>query len=204
MYRVETGSNQIFRYDNVLRPDICKEICDLLIESKGDHLTSLSQSDRVPWNDNDVCNFRDIKNLELKAKINEYRHLAKNLAMVIFKSIVFIDYTDLVVWRTGKAQNRHKDNGYVNDSPLMSRKFTCITYLNDDFEGGRTFIKTERGDDYISDPRTGSAVFFYSDDRCEHGVTKVENGIRMTLPIWFCTDYSSSEEARDSKIAIQA
>ena len=194
MEEVKTGSAHIFRYDDVLDKQTCNQICEFLLKEKGDHISSSSLN--VPWHDNDVFNYRNIEDIYLRNKIQLYRHYVKNLVMLSFNKVAFIEYTDLVIWRSGKSQERHKDDGYKINDPLSVRKFTTVTYLNDNFEGGHTFIETEHGHDYISKPKTGSVVIYVSDERAKHGVTKVNNGIRMTLPIWFCTDYSFSEEEK--------
>jgi predicted 2-oxoglutarate/Fe(II)-dependent dioxygenase YbiX len=194
MNKVETGSNHIFRYDNVLDAATCDQICKYLLNEKGDHTKSDSLD--VPWFDNDVLNYRTIGDIYIRNKIQLYRHYVKNLVMISFNKPVFIEYTDLVIWREGKSQDRHKDDGYKENDPLRVRKFTSVTYLNDDFEGGHTFIETEHGDDYMSVPKKGSVVIYVSDERAKHGVTKITKGIRITLPIWFCIDHSYSEEKK--------
>jgi predicted 2-oxoglutarate/Fe(II)-dependent dioxygenase YbiX len=92
----------------------------------------------------------------------------------------------------------HKDNGYENNSVLSPRYISSVTYINDDFEGGETFIKTENGDYYYSVPKTGSVVLFHSDERSMHGVERIDSGYRITLPIWFTKEYSKSELARNN------
>jgi hypothetical protein len=194
MQQTHTGSSQVFRYDNVLGPQTCNEICTYLLREKGEHMSS--DSELLPWRENDVFNYRNMADYNLINKINLHRHAVKNLVMMSFKQMAYIEYTDLVVWRTGKSQDRHKDNGYKENDSLKNRKFTTVTYLNESFVGGNTFIQTENGDDYISFPKQGSVVLYYADERATHGVTEVESGIRFTLPIWFCTDYFVSEEER--------
>ena len=199
MIKVETGSNQIFRYDNVLSKETCDEICEYLYEEKGRKMAS--EKGGVPWADNDTndtLHFSQIPNNLLKTKILFHRQRVKNLVMSCFNEPAFVEFTHLVAWRTGKSQNRHKDNGYRENDPLRFRKFTTVTYLNENFEGGETFIQTEHGKDYISKPKTGSVVLYYSDERAQHGVNLITNGIRITLPIWFCSNYEHSEERNDN------
>ena len=92
--------------------------------------------------------------------------------------------------------HRHKDDGYEVNDILQRRKFSSVTYLNDDYQGGETFIKTEHGDDYVSVPKKGSMVCYYSDPRNEHGVNLITSGVRVTMPIWYCLDEQDSENVR--------
>ena len=62
-----------------------------------------------------------------------------------------------------------------------------MTYLNDDYEGGETFIN-DNGNEILIQPKAGRVLIMLSDSRCPHGVKKVNNGIRVTLPIWFTTN----------------
>lgn len=196
MNKIETGSKNIFRYDNVLDRQTCEQICEFLVNAKGRNLVSKTKSVDVPWMDNDTYKYTDIRDIHLRNRIHLHRHKVKNLVMFSYNSLAYIDFTDLVIWRSGKSQDRHRDDGYTDNDPLRSRKFSSVTYLNDNFDGGQTFIETEHGTDYISEPKTGSVVIYPSDDSSKHGVMMVNKGIRMTLPIWFCTDYLVSEEKR--------
>jgi len=209
MNQINTGSKQIFRFDNVLSLHTCEMLCSFLLDNKGAHETSNNNSQELPWKENDTFNFLDIADPTIREKVIIHRYFVKNLVTINFKKTVFIDFTDMVLWRKGKFQDRHIDSGYVTGDPLNRREYTAITYLNDrsgplvGFEGGSTFIKTENGDDYVCQPKAGSVVIFHSDDRAEHGVNEVTSGIRMTLPIWFSSDYSSSEELRHHKLLIE-
>jgi predicted 2-oxoglutarate/Fe(II)-dependent dioxygenase YbiX len=89
---------------------------------------------------------------------------------------------------------RHRDDGYNGDSdPLRARAYTTVTYLNDNYKGGETYIKTERGD-YISVPKKGTTIIMKSTPENVHGVTTITSGLRVTLPIWFTKDKTKIEE----------
>ena len=61
--------------------------------------------------------------------------------------------------------------------------FASVTYLNDDFTGGKTYIV----DDVEVSPKTGRTLYF--DGRSyEHGVTEVKDSDRYTLAIWYKND----------------
>lgn len=61
--------------------------------------------------------------------------------------------------------------------------FTTVLYLNDDFDGGNTFINLDSGRIEI-EPKAGRLVA-YNGHKLEHGVTDISNGVRYTLPIWY-------------------
>jgi hypothetical protein len=56
---------------------------------------------------------------------------------------------------------------------------SCVVYLNDDYSGGSI---TFRDENFSYKPKKHSAIFFPSN--YYHEVETIEDGIRMTLPIW--------------------
>ena len=83
----------------------------------------------------------------------------------------FINYFELVKWNTNQSQGTHQDFDY---HPL-----TSILYLNDDFEGGETFVE-----DKIIKPKKGLMISFEG-DKLKHGVKKITKGTRYTIPCWY-------------------
>ena len=194
--QVETGSSTIFRFDNMLDPETCDEIYQYAIIRLG---TKNIDSKLQPWHEGDSLHWHDINNMSLQIKIFNYRVRAEQLLRSIFGENVYIEFTDIVLWRTGRNMPRHRDDGYTDDAELRSRKFSSVLYINDDYTGGETFIKTETGADYVSKPKKGSLVFYHSSPINEHGVNAITSGSRVTLPIWYCADPSKSENIRQSK-----
>ena len=193
MIKIDTGSNTVFRFDDMMDADTCDQLCQYALEK----LTPKKiNSNLMPWHEKETLSWVDIPQPELKNKIRDYRKRAEQLVRDTMNKDVFIEFTDLVVWRTGRKMPRHRDDGYNARDAFRSRKWSSVLYLNDDFEGGETFIKTENGNDYVSKPKKGSYVFYYSDPRNEHGVNTVISGYRVTLPLWFCTDPKMSEDLK--------
>jgi predicted 2-oxoglutarate/Fe(II)-dependent dioxygenase YbiX len=62
-------------------------------------------------------------------------------------------------------------------------------YINDDYEGGETFVLDEEsGDEVISyEPKKNTMLKFRSDASCEHGVKEITAGRRLTMSMWFTT-----------------
>jgi len=193
---VETGCKTIFRFDNVLEDEICQKICDYIIPLKKSK--SKDKKLTMPWHDKNSFQWTSISDADLKRSINEYRQILTKIVNEVYvgnNKKYFIEHTDLVLWDKNKSMPRHIDDDINGKFPhLKHRKITTVTYLNDDFEGGETFIGNETGIDYISKPKRGSVIIFLSDDTNAHGVNTVLSGMRMTLPVWFCDDEIHSEK----------
>jgi hypothetical protein len=58
---------------------------------------------------------------------------------------------------------------------------SILVYLNDDFSGGEIYFPDR---DVIISPKPGMLILFPGTKNYEHGVKKVESGIRYTLSIW--------------------
>jgi len=182
-------------YDNYLT-----DVLDLIdvdeIPTKKEYMKFIHQID---YNKLDI--FKELydnetKIKDLKKKIVNYRRLVTEIVSEKFNKTLYPEFTHLVLWRTGRQMARHKDDGYELNDPLAARKVSCVTYLNDNFTGGETFVTNETGTDYISKPVKGSFACYLSDSTNEHGVNPVLSGIRVTMPIWFCDDITKSEDVR--------
>lgn len=188
MEKVDTGSSLIHRYDGALNPGICGRLCDYIrthtARDEGD-----AELDRLPWQDSDTHSYGRWQDHELRRLIGAYRIMVAQLICLNFRKIVFPHFTDLVLWRPGRKMAEHKDDGYPDDAEDFScRHFSAVTYCNDDYEGGETFIRNERGGHYVSKPMAGTLVFYPSDERCTHGVKEVVGKDRITLSSWFTRD----------------
>lgn len=192
MIRVETGSELITRYDNVMPKNVCDTIVEYALEKKS---KDKSIEGKLPWKNNDTLAFVKIENNEIKKLIDIYRFLHTQLVFFHCKNIVFPHFYDLVVWREGMKMNFHKDDGYEGEEEdkFRVRKYSMITYLNDDYVGGETVIKLAGKPDYISVPKQGSVVIFKSNEECIHGVNEIKSGTRVTLASWFTNDINHCE-----------
>ena len=190
MNKVETGSETIFRFDNVLDKDTCDILYSEVIKTKNNNAVK-----DLPWFDGECLEVSQLST-EKQRLVIDHRTNVTNLVNKEFSYMfgeLYPEFTHLVLWTPGRFMNRHLDNGYSETDKLRSRKVSSITYLNDDFDGGVTYIRTETGHDYMSKPKTGSVVFFLSGAENMHGVTMLKNNMRVTLPIWFCSDKEKSE-----------
>lgn len=88
--------------------------------------------------------------------------------------------------------NRHTDDGYFADGKFQYvasyRKFTTITYLNDEYTGGEIVVDTVKdpqGNFFIRKMPVGTMLIFPSDQRFPHEVKPVLTGVRYCIVAWF-------------------
>jgi predicted 2-oxoglutarate/Fe(II)-dependent dioxygenase YbiX len=88
--------------------------------------------------------------------------------------------------------NRHTDDAYWSETGFQRvapyRKFTTITYLNDDYEGGEIVLDTckdPQGRIFCQQGGVGTTIIFPSDIRFPHEVKPVVSGVRYSIVVWF-------------------
>jgi prolyl 4-hydroxylase len=117
-----------------------------------------------------ICGDPDFNDPIIKEITKKIEDLVTNR---IFKDpSVVSDEIEIVFWDKGSWQHLHFDRDY--------RIYSVILYLNDDYEGGETFLVPNK----IIKPKTGKLVGFYG-SKIEHEVKEVLNGRRYTIPVWF-------------------
>jgi PKHD-type hydroxylase len=70
---------------------------------------------------------------------------------------------------------------YMDPTQTSCRKLTVLAFLNDDFEGGRLYLKIDR--EKIYPPQKAGAVLVFPSFML-HGVEPVTKGIRRTVVTW--------------------
>jgi hypothetical protein len=83
----------------------------------------------------------------------------------------FINFTQIVKWRSGSYQEKHIDFDY--------HPYTSIIYLNDNFDGGETVVGSKK-----ITPERGKILSF-TGNKIIHEVFEVKNGTRYTVPVWY-------------------
>jgi hypothetical protein len=81
-----------------------------------------------------------------------------------------INCVQIVFWPVGESHDWHDDTIYYD--------ITTITYLNEDYDGGRTIVE-----DVEIKPETGKYVEFNSNKK--HMVTELISGERFVLLCWY-------------------
>ena len=100
--------------------------------------------------------------------------------------IVYPEMIAINEWVIGGYQEPHLDT-YSSQSIQMQidpnekqREWTCILYLNDNFQGGQTYVPGGE----IYEPVEGAGLLFQG-IYIEHGVHKVRRHPRHTISFWF-------------------
>jgi hypothetical protein len=130
------------------------------------------EGDLPEWRDTFPKNIDGI--LQLKHITNKLVTFAKNN----FDFPLEYGWAEIVKWGTGSKQPAHYDNNDVRTD--FRTVLTSITYLNDNFDGGHTFLSNE----FEVIPKAGRTIFF-DGKYFLHGVTPVTKNVRYTLPIWY-------------------
>jgi hypothetical protein len=100
---------------------------------------------------------------------------------------VYADGLHLMSWKAGLFMAPHADNAYPDgkDHQMGYRDFSGVIYLNGDYEGGELYLTAQ---DVVVSPKPGMFVSMSGGFHHEHGVLRVEQGLRMTLPFFVSFD----------------
>ena len=127
------------------------------------------------WRDTKPLDVRNISNQEeLNRSKFAIKHL-NNTAVSFFGRDTYVELAEIVKWPTESYQPYHTDD--IRETTT----FTSLTYLNDDFEGGETYLTKEN---LVVKPKVGRTILF-DGKRFEHGVKKITEGVRYTFALWY-------------------
>lgn len=121
-------------------------------------------------------------------------HKIKEFVSKSFGVECYADQIGIVRWPPGSFQMPH-----IDDVSGMSRVCGCVVYLNDDYEGGRTYYPYY-GKENI--PMTGKIFAHDSGHSHLHGVTKILGKTRYTIASTWSTDKNQSNYENDIKSLI--
>ena len=151
--------NKIFVEDNFLNDSECKFLIDFHNQKSDHHFyhRDTKITDLTPlYNENDYIRY-------LLSKLSFF-------AQSCYNDInIFLDFAQIVEW---------ENNGMLPHKDYDFHPMTSIVYLNDDYEGGETFV-----DDVAIIPRSGKIVCFNGSESM-HGVNNFSNK-RYTIASWF-------------------
>jgi hypothetical protein len=96
---------------------------------------------------------------------------------------VYPDSLHMMSWKAGLFMPPHADNAYPDGKPheLAYRDLSGVLYLNDTFEGGELYLTAQ---DVLLKPRAGTLISMTAGFHHEHGVVRVESGLRITIPFF--------------------
>lgn len=206
-------SDSISRYESILTNEESDFLCNFLLQETNHPADDLNQ---VPWElgKSNTLYYPTIADEKVRAILNKYKHTVAQLLSEDHEKEIFPHLTTLVMWQEGQKMPRHVDDGAgypEREQQLGMRYMASVTYLNDNYEGGYTFVRNDgkddrswRGDsilsfpndtfeDYISIPKKGETISFLANDENAHGVTEVTKGQRFILSTWFTKDQQFQE-----------
>ena len=93
----------------------------------------------------------------------------------------FMEAVNLSFWPENSKQNFHIDKA------RMQTDYTSITYLNQNFQGGKTLVFEDANQLMTCSPKIGRTLCF-DGKKHTHAVTPIESGNRYTLNIWYSLD----------------
>jgi hypothetical protein len=155
MEPLEQMCNQMEEDNKFLHPNICKYCIDLIKSNM--QLTE-------KFNSRYVLRFNQIEDPIINNLYKYYESINPKM---------FLNTLQLIYWPVGEFHDWHDDTIYYD--------YTTITYLNDDYEGGRTIVE-----DVMVEPSVGKQVRFPAKTR--HMVTKLTKGHRYVIIAWFNKD----------------
>ena len=127
------------------------------------------------WRDTKPLDLENISNQEELNRCKVAIKYVNNTAVSFFGRDTYVEVGEIVKWPTNSYQPPHCD--------IARESTTCtsITYLNDDFEGGETYLTKEN---FTVKPKVGRTILF-DGKRFEHGVKKITEGVRYTFALWY-------------------
>lgn len=152
-------NKKIFILDDVLTPNECFDLIEFYKKLGPSHKwqsffpRTLTPQDHLP-------------SIFVKRILNEVETIL-DLRFDIVKC-------EIVYWPLHSEMMPHKD--YSSNETV----FTSITYLNDNYEGGRTYFVG----DMEFQPKVGRTVCFDGKEYL-HGVSQITRNERYSLPIWY-------------------
>ena len=115
--------------------------------------------------------FHKRKKLEIRSLLNEDIHIKK---LIIKYSVIYpghyISNFEILKWPVGEYHDWHNDTIYYDK--------TTITYLNENYDGGRTMV-----DNYSVEPEIGKIILF--DANVKHKVSVLTKGDRYVMLAWY-------------------
>ncbi len=143
----------------------------------------------------DVAAFWDKRGLWYADVLKHDREAAKTMMAALGRCLIemkrfwklnvpiYADGLHMMSWMAGLFMPPHADNAYPDGKPhdLAHRDLSGVLYLNDGFEGGGLYLTAQ---DVLVRPKTGTLVSIAGGFHHEHGVVRVDSGVRITIPFF--------------------
>tara|TARA_B100000214_G_scaffold5112_1_gene3815 strand:+ start:8251 stop:9594 length:1344 start_codon:yes stop_codon:yes gene_type:complete len=129
------------------------------------------------WDDRGVSAMTDKVPLTIQLAVHTlFRKIEYKIKEFYNLDEIYVDTIGFTRWRPGDKQSPHADGEEVDGSAHRNypwRKFGCILYLNDDYEGGELYLP-QYG--IQMRPKPGTLAFFPGNAKYLHGVKPVQEG----------------------------
>jgi len=105
-------------------------------------------------------------------------------------SKIYCEHFSISKWPTGYDLQPHADAENPPDCPdhlYPWRDFGCVTFLNEDFDGGILYYPNKNIE---IKPKAGYSAVHLGSMECLHGVTKITSGKRYTISSFLTYDES--------------
>ena len=152
-------------YNDLIPQSICKDLISFF-----EDLPSIYQK---KWGNRVITTSANIL-LQNKTLIQTLFFL-NNIALANNNLKLYPEWVELVKWPQGSLQDPHVDVS------RNSTKYTSITYLNNNYKGGKTFFTL---DNSSSKNNIGDTIMF-DGIKHKHGVTPITKGTRYVLAVWY-------------------
>ena len=144
----------IIEIDKFLPKKTC-DYCIKFFEDNKKHWQSFNKRDKIHVQN--ILNF----NLTINRLYLKYTKLYPNHKLINL---------EILRWPSGEQHVWHDDTLFYDK--------TTITYLNENYEGGKTTVE-----DYTVEPKTGKIILFDADKK--HKVSMVTKGPRYVILAWY-------------------
>ena len=144
----------IIEIDKFLPKKTC-DYCIKFFEDNKEHWQSFNKRDKIHVQN--ILNF----NLTINRLYLKYTKLYPNHKLINL---------EILRWPSGEHHVWHDDTQFYDK--------TSITYLNENYEGGKTTVE-----DYTVEPKTGKIILFDADKK--HKVSMVTKGPRYVILAWY-------------------
>ena len=144
----------IIEIDKFLPKKTC-DYCIKFFEDNKKHWQSFNKRDKIHVQN--ILNF----NLTINRLYLKYTKLYPNHKLINL---------EILRWPSGEHHVWHDDTLFYDK--------TTITYLNENYEGGKTTVE-----DYTVEPKTGKIILFDADKK--HKVSMVTKGPRYVILAWY-------------------
>lgn len=155
-----------------------------------------SMDDSISWGSNSMAGIPDKVTNNLSFEKPEAHAILKKAIDKVQQEIEFYFGRSLETnsagirrWDVGEYQPLHADGedpeGHPNEAFIVD--YGAVIYLNDNYEGGEIYFPDHNLD---FKPKSGTLVFFPSNNMYVHGVREIKSGTRYTCPsFWIPTKY---------------